>query len=138
MSEANKSDFRFDKYIIKHSELDVRGNELNGDSLSIHIKPKGIKSKNRFTLSLDILIQDDKQKFHVNVVVDGYFTFREDINLEEHGHYFVINAPAILFPYIRGYISMITSLSGIGNILLPTLNLEGLAEELSKNIEEKK
>lgn len=51
-------------------------------------------------------------------------------------HYFAVNAPAILFPYIRAYISLLTSLSGVGTVLLPTLNLSSLSKELLNNIKE--
>ena len=50
--------------------------------------------------------------------------------------YFYTNAPAILFPYIRAYISTLTNLSGYKPINLPTLNLTSLREELEKNTTE--
>ena len=58
--------------------------------------------------------------------------------MERLGAFFTMNAPAIIFPYIRGYISMLTSLSGCGNVLLPTLNLTSLGEKLAQNIKEAK
>jgi preprotein translocase subunit SecB len=51
------------------------------------------------------------------------------------GHFFTINAPAII-SHILGYISMLTSLSGCGTVMLPTLNLTDLGEELASNIKE--
>ena len=45
-----------------------------------------------------------------------------------------LNAPAIMFPYLRAYISSLTALSGINPITLPTLNLSGLKSELESNI----
>ena len=50
--------------------------------------------------------------------------------------YFYTNAPAILFPYIRAYISTLTNLSGYKPINLPTLNLTSLREDLEKNTSE--
>jgi len=48
--------------------------------------------------------------------------------------FFCINGPAILFPYIRAYLSSLSALSGIPLILLPTINMTGLAETLKSNI----
>ena len=45
------------------------------------------------------------------------------------------NAPAILFPYIRAYISNITALGGIAPIILPTLNLESVGKTLKDELE---
>ncbi len=46
-----------------------------------------------------------------------------------------MNAPAILFPYIRSYISTLSTLSGLSPIVLHTLNLTSLKDELLDNIE---
>ena len=51
----------------------------------------------------------------------GIFEFDEDLTNKQL--FFSQNAPAILFPYIRAYISALTALSGIPTITLPTLNL---------------
>jgi preprotein translocase subunit SecB len=50
--------------------------------------------------------------------------------------YFAKNAPAIIFPYIRAYISTLTTQSGLFTVQLPTLNLSQLAGSLINSIEE--
>ena len=54
---------------------------------------------------------------------EGYFEFEKNITDDERKVFFNMSAPAILFPYIRAYISALTSLSGINPVILPTLNL---------------
>lgn len=137
MNKANNSDFRFEKYIIKYSLIDIKGELTDNDSLNISITPKGIKYKDKFILTLDVKISDNKNIVTINIIVDGIFFFKENIPCEQIGQYFTVNAPAIIFPYIRGYISMLTSLSGMGNIVIPTLNLTDLGKELAENIEDK-
>ena len=61
------------------------------------------------------------------------FSFDSQIEITQLNKYFYMNAPAILFPYIRAYISTLSVLSGIEPITLPTLNLSGLGKELEKN-----
>ena len=53
--------------------------------------------------------------------------------LDNLNNLFFVNAPALLFPYIRAYISTLTNLSGFDPINLPTLNMSGLGEDLKKN-----
>ena len=55
-------------------------------------------------------------------------------SIEDSMQFFCINGPAILFPYIRAYLSSLSALSGIPLILLPTINMTGLAETLKSNI----
>ena len=45
-----------------------------------------------------------------------------------------LNGPAIVFPYIRSFISSMSSLSGFETITLPTLNLSGYREQLIKDL----
>ena len=60
---------------------------------------------------------------HIEVHAEGYFEFEQDITEVEKGIFFKTSAPAILFPYIRAYISTLSSLSGVAPVILPTLNL---------------
>ena len=134
--EANKSDFRLEGYLIRKSEIKIDTDFDKEETLNINITPSGIKEKDKFTLTLDLKIADRNDLFNINITAEAYFYFREDTSFDMMGHFFTINAPAIIFPYIRGYISMLTSLSGCGTVMLPTLNLTDLGEELASNIKE--
>ena len=132
--EAKKSDFKFNGYLIRYSEIKQDETILDGSALKIKIDPSGIKNGKDFILTLKVSLHDEQHKLEVNIEVDGYFSFREEI--EEIPPYFTLNAPAILFPYIRAYVSLLTSLSGKGTVNLPTLNLSGLTKELKNNIKD--
>lgn len=134
--EANKSDFKLDGYLIRKSEIRIDEGFDKEETLNINISPSGIKEKDKFTLTLDLKITNKNDLFNINITTEAYFSFREDIPVDMMGHFFTINAPAIIFPYIRGYISMLTSLSGCGTVMLPTLNLTDLGKELASNIKE--
>lgn len=130
--EAKKSDFKFNGYLVRHSEIKQEEVIPDGSALRIKIEPSGIKNGKDFTLTLKVSLIDEQGVFEVNLTVDGYFSFREEV--DEVPPYFTLNAPAILFPYVRAYISLLTSLSGKGTVNLPTLNLSGLSKELKDNI----
>ncbi len=59
----------------------------------------------------------------VNVVTDGYFSMSHSVPEEQRIGLSGKNAPAILYPFVRAYVSSLTSLAGLPGVLLPTINL---------------
>ena len=53
--------------------------------------------------------------------------------LEEIPGFFYPNSLAIIFPYVRAFVSTITLQANVHPVMLPTLNLIGLTEELRSN-----
>jgi len=131
--KQNESPFKFNDYKIVKSYIEFPAKGNSDQAINIEIKPSGIRDGNLFRLTLDTTIKNNTNTLNLNVVMVGEFEFR-NIPEEKLGIYFIVNAPAIMFPYIRSYISTLSSLSGIPTIILPTLNMTSLAEELSKNI----
>lgn len=134
MEKATTSAFKFDKYLIRYSKQEINVEKLDNSELSIAIIPSGKRYTEKFILTLDIQIKDESEEFKLHFIIDGYFSFKDGLENKTLSPYFLVNAPAILFPYARGYVAMSTSLSGIGTINLPLLNLSGLKPELEKNI----
>jgi len=128
-----KSGFQFKGYKIAKSLIEIK--PLAEGELSISFEPKGIKKeeKNEFTLILKTFIFNEDRSINIEVKAIAEYEYKDigDDNLE---NLLYTNAPAILFPYIRAYISTLTNLSGVTPINLPTLNLLGLRESLEKNI----
>ncbi|MEQ9263152.1 MAG: hypothetical protein RLP14_08330 [Owenweeksia sp.] len=134
---AQKSGFQFKDFIVTESFI-ARGTSKTKNEFDFRIEPSGIIDHQTrvFQLTLDFFLQEEDSNLAIRVVAIGFFTFSGDF--EEIKEYFTINAPAIMFPYLRSYISAITALSGIDTIIIPTLNLLGMKEELEENITEKK
>lgn len=129
-----KSSFQFNGYEVKKSLIELK--EINSEDLTINFEPSGIidNSSNTFILNLFINVFDQNKNINIEVDFSGKFSFlTNDINLQ---NFMYLNAPAILFPYIRAYITALTALSGISPITLPTMNLKGLKEQLEQKITE--
>lgn len=135
MEEINKSEFRFDGYLIRESSIKIKKEVNDGIELSISIIPSGVKYKENFTLTLAVSVKDKEGDFSVDLITDGFFTFKENLGINKLGVFFTMNAPALIFPYIRAYICMLTSLSGAGSVVLPTLNLIDVGKELANKID---
>lgn len=134
MVNSVTSAFKFDKYIIQRSVINRKQTE-SPESFQIVFNPKGThyKEDGRFELFLGIHIEDEKKSLLIEVDAIAIFFLKGETSEQILKTYFYINAPAILFPYIRAYIATLTSLSGMAPINLPTFNLSQLAPELEKN-----
>jgi len=69
------------------------------------MSPSGIKSKDRFDLTLKIEIKDKNEVVSIDITVVGIFYFRENIDIKMLPHYFAVNAPAIISIYKSIYIT---------------------------------
>jgi len=134
MSQAIKSAFKFEKYSILRSVINRKSDE-KPKSLQIGFEPKGthFKEDGRFELSLGVRIEDEGENLLIEVDASATYVLEGEVSDKMLRTFFYLNAPAILFPYIRAYIATLTTLSGMAPINLPTLNLTQLAPELEKN-----
>lgn len=128
--------FQFDNFIIQKSYFELNQKEDIGE-LSVEFNSEGKLDfdKGRFNLELGIFISDSAETLKIEIESIGYFNFK-NLDRDSLPNFPYVNAPAILFPYLRAYISSLTTLSGIRPVVLPTLNLTSLREDLESNVEE--
>jgi len=134
--EHNISKFRFKGYKITHSELNISGEQSENTEYSIGINAKGKAETDNFILTLDVSISSNDNSIDANVVVEGTFNFNKEISKEILNSLFCANAPAIMFPYVRAYISTLTALSGVDTVVIPTLAMTPLGEEIKESLSE--
>lgn len=66
----------------------------------------------------------------INVTLLGQFDINPDLDDEEEiKKYLALNGTAILYPYLRSVVSMVSSLDSDSAILLPTVNVNELMNE---------
>ena len=118
------SKFRFKSFRIINSSIKINDDNLNNVELSIDLKQEGnVLNNNTYESILDVYVFNESKTLEVKVKLRGEFEFDNQLDENQKAKFFEINAPAILFPYLRAYISSITGLSGISPIILPTINL---------------
>lgn len=128
------SKFQFKGFIIRKSVIELIEEGIP-QKFKIQFDPKGIikSSDSIFRLILGVKIEDENKIFKIEIEAQADYSFDKEIDQEKLNKLFYINAPAIVFPYIRAYISTLTNLSGIKPITLPTLNLTSLGVQLKEN-----
>ncbi len=132
MSELSK--FQFKEYYISKSVIELK-QKSNFEKVKIKFKVSGIinEKDKLFTLNLSVFITNEEKDLNIQVDTAGIFTFSNVEKKEDISAYFYTNSAAILFPYIRAYISTLTNLSGNKSVTLPTMNFQKLAGELEAN-----
>lgn len=70
---------------------------------------------------MEVLIENEDKSLRIQVGIIGIF--ESDVDITKEKSFIEVSAPAIIFPYIRAYVSNLTSMSGIQPILLPTYNM---------------
>ncbi|AII53814.1 protein-export chaperone SecB [Hymenobacter sp. APR13] len=110
--------------------------EASGQDFAVDTEVEGIvnEATRTFQLHLRVRVSDEQESFEARIHQVGNFVFDRDIEEKVLTNFFVINAPAMLFPFVRSYIASLTALSGYETILLPALNLQSLGESLRDNI----
>ena len=131
------SKFQFKGFSIVRSLIERKNNKPS-KKISLGFNPKGFINKENatFQLHLGIKIEDEGISFNIEIEAIANYTFEDKMGLDNLNKFFYVNAPALLFPYIRAYISTLTNLSGFEPINLPTLNMARLGDDLKANTSE--
>ena len=67
------------------------------------------------------------------IICRAEFSFLSPMPLSEIPDFFYPNSIAILFPYIRAFVSTLSLQANYKPIILPTINLSGLKDQLKQN-----
>lgn len=124
--------FKFEGYRITFSEIRISPNDDLDRKLNLNFSSKKseIQDSNYF-LDLGVSVSNQEKSIEISVEMRGFFIFDREISESEKKTFFTGSAPAIMFPYLRAYISNATAMAGIQPIVLPTINF---AESLRKRV----
>jgi len=88
----------------------------------------------KFNISMDVTLEVENC-FVLNVNAVGFFEFSDKITDENKKTLQIVNAPAIMFPYVRAFITTLTSNMGnsVKKITLPPLFFKGDIEVIMLN-----
>ena len=130
----NKAAFSLENYFFKKVLIDLSLSKP--DEFSVDFKPSGEFNEENNTFEL--LFQFDaksinEEKPFIQIECIALFKFSEHLTFDEIPPYFYVNCIAIIFPYLRAFVSTVTLQSNMPPIVLPTMNLTELAIPLKKN-----
>lgn len=135
MAEAKKASFSFKKFTVpsfSFDNLDEKDIEL-----TLNFNPTGrfIPERGKYLLTLEFVGYEvgntDKEILRIKSIAE--FKFSDSLKIEDIPSYFYNNSVAIVFPYLRAFISTLTLQSNTGVIMLGLLNFVGMGDDLKKN-----
>ena len=134
--EIVASSFTFNEYVIRKSVFEINEDFQAVDQIELDFKLNtDIKLSESKDAALVILICEvfkdpvsNNYPFYIQVEIMGNFSLNGEVdaNLVDLCK---VNGTAILFPYLRAYVSYLTSMAGFPNLLLPTVNVSKMLEE---------
>lgn len=124
--------FKFRSFIIAESMISLQPS-TKAESIDLNINPSGIifEEDKVFEITLEMELKS-ADGLDVKVKIIGTFEFEEVVVVENLNNYFYVNAPAIIFPYLRSYISALTALSGCSTVIIPPMNMMSLGKKLEE------
>lgn len=132
---GKQENLRFDGVKFYSVHFDILGNPKENSEIDLDLTPKVIyNTSTQFNIIFDVKLSVD-EAFILELRAVGYFEMSEDLIENENIKEQLIhtNAPAIVFPYLRSFISMFTSnLGTIPSLTLPTHFFKGKLEEFSE------
>jgi len=131
-----KASFSLEKYVFKKVLIDL--DYYKSKELFVNFAPSGIFNKKNSTFNLTFNFsaytsKEGGEKPFVSISCVGEFKFTNVKSLEDIPTYFYRNSIAILFPYLRAFVSMVTNQANIPPLILPTMNLTSLEKPLREN-----
>lgn len=131
----NKAIFKFEDYQFSKISLDT--NKIGGTdkslSLDFNVSGEYDETKGKFILKFDFDAQNSQNESVIFVSCRSTFSFENPIAIEDIPDFFYPNSIAIIFPYVRAMVSTLTLQANIQPIILPTINLLFLKDNLKGN-----
>lgn len=107
--------------------------EDNGQlNLSVSKNIKKI-TDNIFNILVKTSLSSDNKDIDISVTCSSTFEVSEDIEKEIADTLISRNTISIIFPFIRSYISTITSIPNMSPIVIPPININKLIEDQERN-----
>lgn len=122
--------FKFKGARALRIDFNGEANEAEENSASIGFNdyfPEDRPTEFAIVFDIELTSKDDYELF---VKYAAYFEASEKLPEEFKTSAFPkVNAPAIAYPYLRAFISMVTMNAGVEPAVLPTLNFQGMYNE---------
>lgn len=123
--KKQEAQFRFLDFKVVKSIYQIDTQKFKqGGKLEVNFKfptELDFTQKNLISFPMEVLIENEDKSLRIQVGIIG--VFESDVDITKEKSFIEVSAPAIIFPYIRAYVSNLTSMSGIQPILLPTYNM---------------
>lgn len=130
----NKAAFSLENYFF--SKIDINLENKKSADIDISFNPSGKFSSSSSSYDLKFIfnaLTEGSEIPFISIECVATFKFESVHSIEEIPTYFYRNSIAIIFPYVRAFISTVTLQANIPAVVLPTMNLSSLEKPLREN-----
>ena len=122
---------------ITKSYFELKANEITENELNIEFQVQTKVNKadeNEYTILLSVIINNKLDEFELQVKYKGVFNLPGSESIDEDLRRTLLtrNTLAIIFPYIRSQVTLLTTAPGIAPMMIPILNINSIE---IKNVE---
>jgi len=138
--EAQAPVFTLKRYWFDDILLTSNGFVPN-ENIRVNLDPKCIFSKSAHSAILEVIFTafvEGAEKPFFRVKCSGEYVFGETVRtVSDIPEFFYANGIAIIYPYLRAYVSLVSQQANFGcAIILPLSNLSGIKDFVKKNTTE--
>ena len=140
MNKGIPAIFNFAGYKIQSFSFRDTPAEFEKFPMQIEFSPGGIYDSANGTMEMEMGINIRRMNAEVSVhdlimiEVSALFIFKTPTALADLPTYFYRNSLAIIFPYLRAFVTTMTAIANIKPLILPLMNLSGIEEDFRNNI----
>lgn len=139
MADTTPAVFQLNKFVIPKFTFEEVDNPLM--TIDIKLNPTGMYNTSNGDFQLVLVFtafsipenKDEESRLIISAALKAFYTLNQKPSFEEIPEYFYQNSIAIIFPYLRAFVSNMTLQAGSTLLILPLLNLMSLATILKEN-----
>lgn len=111
-------------YFLFPSVIDKSKSEVEENKIDVNIKGSNHyhQKDNRLEIIINVVLKDRDSGYSLEVEYGAFFAFNDKPDKKDIERIGKINGPAILFPYVREFISDLTRRAGHDPVNLPAVN----------------
>lgn len=128
MNKGANSVLNLDKLVFEKIEFKRTGMK-NDKKIEFSLQVVVNKKQDEDVYKVTLILTGNKEKeYTLEVALSGYFSFDENEELDEEFKKSLINqnAVAIIMPYMRSQVSLITAQPEVDCVVLPPFNIVGM------------
>ena len=117
-------DLSFEK--ISFERIGPKNDNEEDHKISVRIGENSEEKVFRVILSIKTF---KKEEYNTEISLSGIFSFNQEIDNDEKRDFIRSNAIAIMMPYMRSELTLLTSQPGVNPIVLPPFNVQALLKK---------
>lgn len=121
--------YRINKLNYNRIEMGDGSNEISEENFTRHVSIGITGDKEKAVVILDVMIKDPNHDRIIECEVVGEFSVNKDLDASKIEEALSINGVALVYPYVRTIISMVTTLDSDSAIVIPTINTKVFEQE---------